>query len=242
MIPYDKIVFGPDKSIPGFVAGPAGAKAVIVIQEWWGVTPIIQQHGARIASAGYRVLIPDIYKGTIGADKEEAHHLMSNLDFPAAVAEIGHAAAHLKAEGSPCVGVVGYCMGGALALGGAYASADISCVASFYGINMQLIPEPAKLQKPVALFLGEKDEGKGFSDQDTGRKLCAALEEAGNKNVDLNVYSDVGHAFLNKDPAPFESFDARMAQMGPGFPPYNEEMAARAWKDMFEFFSKNLAT
>lgn len=49
--------------------------------------------------AGRHPALADIYKGKMGVDKEEAHHLMSNLDFPAAVVEISDAAAHLKAEG-----------------------------------------------------------------------------------------------------------------------------------------------
>ena len=118
--------------IPGLVGGPTGAPAVIVIQEWWGITEGIKEHAEKIAEmGGYRVLIPDIYKGKVGVDAEEAHHLMSNLDFPKAVSEISAAAAFLKAEGSPTVGVTGFCMGGALAMGAVAASPDISCAAPF---------------------------------------------------------------------------------------------------------------
>jgi carboxymethylenebutenolidase len=35
--------------------------------------------------ASVRVLVPDLYRGKLGVDKEEAHHLMSNLDFPNAI-------------------------------------------------------------------------------------------------------------------------------------------------------------
>ena len=52
----------------------------------------------RPLSVRMAVLIPDIYKGKKGVDVEEAHHLMSNLDFPNAVTEIGAAAAFLKEE------------------------------------------------------------------------------------------------------------------------------------------------
>lgn len=39
--------------------------AVIVIQEWWGVDDQIKVHAAKIASKGYRVLIPDLYETNI---------------------------------------------------------------------------------------------------------------------------------------------------------------------------------
>ena len=93
------------RAFPAFLSGQVGQPAVIVLQEWWGVTDMIKEHALKIAAQGYRVLIPDVYKGKLGVDKEEAHHLMSNLDFPAAVVEIGDAASYLKEEGAPHVGV-----------------------------------------------------------------------------------------------------------------------------------------
>ena len=101
------------------------------MQEWWGLTDTVKAHATHISEkGGFRVLVPDIYKGKLGVDVEEAHHLMSNLDFPAAVEEISAAATHLKAEGSSKVGVVGFCMGGALAMG-SLPSEDIACAAPF---------------------------------------------------------------------------------------------------------------
>ena len=35
----------------------------------------------KIAARGYRAPIPDLYRGKIGVDAEEAHHLMTNLDW-----------------------------------------------------------------------------------------------------------------------------------------------------------------
>ncbi len=73
------------------------------------------------------MLVPDLYKGKLGVDKEEASHLMSNLDWDVAAREIAQAAAHLRAEGSPKVGATGFCMGGALTLVGAATCDDITC-------------------------------------------------------------------------------------------------------------------
>jgi len=81
----EPIKFGADSSIPGFVAGAPDDPAVIVIQEWWGVNEGIKAHALKIAARGYRVLIPDIYKGKLGVSVEEAHHHMETLDFPKAV-------------------------------------------------------------------------------------------------------------------------------------------------------------
>ena len=78
----EKITFG--DNLPGYVAGGPQNPGVVVIQEWWGVTDQIKAHALRIAKEGYRVLVPDLYKGELGVDVEEAHHLMSNLDWDAA--------------------------------------------------------------------------------------------------------------------------------------------------------------
>mmetsp|Transcript_5185 Transcript_5185/g.11527 ORF Transcript_5185/g.11527 Transcript_5185/m.11527 type:complete len:239 (-) Transcript_5185:299-1015(-) len=229
-----------NSTIPAFVGGEKGAPAVIVIQEWWGVTPMIKAHAEMLSSklGGARVLIPDIYKGKLGVDKEEAHHLMSNLDFPQAVKEISEAAAFLKAEGSPKVGVVGFCMGGALTMGGLAASPDISCGAPFYGVNFGLFDAAQLKDKPVQGHFGAEDKMTGFSDPETGKKLESALKEAGNGEAEVFIYDGVGHAFMNSDPAPFKTFEERQEAMG--FAHYDNAQAELAWGRLVSFFEKHL--
>ncbi len=67
----------------------------------------------------YRVLVPDLYRGKLGVDAEEASHLMTNLDWAGAVQDISAAADLLAEDGNGSVGVVGFCMGGALSLASA---------------------------------------------------------------------------------------------------------------------------
>ena len=59
----ERITFG--DNLPGLVAGSVTSPAVIVIQEWWGITPVIEAHALKVAQAGYRVLVPDVYKGAM---------------------------------------------------------------------------------------------------------------------------------------------------------------------------------
>ncbi|CAM9962992.1 unnamed protein product, partial [Phaeothamnion confervicola] len=60
------VSFGPDNSIPGFEIGAKDAAAIVFVQEWWGVTNIVKQQAKYFAEHGYRVLVPDLYKGTVG--------------------------------------------------------------------------------------------------------------------------------------------------------------------------------
>src|SRR3989440_11685508 len=104
------------KSVNGYRAGPAGGKgpAMVVIQEWWGMNDQIRGVAERLAKAGYRALVPDLYRGKTAVDAKEANHLMTELNFgDAAGQDIRGAVQYLK-KGSTKVGVTGFCMGGAL--------------------------------------------------------------------------------------------------------------------------------
>lgn len=46
------------------------------------LTPVVRVVWRR--AQGYRCLVPDLYKGKLGVNVEEAHHLMTNLDWPGA--------------------------------------------------------------------------------------------------------------------------------------------------------------
>jgi carboxymethylenebutenolidase len=233
------IKLGDDRDIPVYVAGSAAAPAIIVIQEWWGVDEGTKQKALRLAQQGYRVLIPDIYKGKKGVNAEDASHLMGALDFAKAVEEISAAAAYLKATGSPKVGVVGFCMGGALAMGALAASDDIVAGAPFYGVNFGLF-DVSTLKKPVQGHFGALDTFEGFADPATGKKLEKDLALAGNAHAKVHIYEGVGHAFMNESPAPFASFDERQEKMG--FPAYDVQQADLAWGRLLDFFLTHLAS
>src|SRR5256885_13468277 len=106
------------KTVKGYLAEPAaGSKApgMVVIQEWWGLNDQIRGVADQLAKAGYRALVPDLYRGKTAVDAKEANHLMTGLNFgDAAGQDIRGAVQHLKKSGSAKVGVTGFCMGGAL--------------------------------------------------------------------------------------------------------------------------------
>ena len=202
------------------------------------VAPQVKSHAQKLAAAGYCVLIPDLYKGKVGVDKEEASHLMGHLDWLLAVSEIKEAASFLRnKEGCPKVGITGFCMGGALALAGLAHSPDIAAAAPFYGLPKPQLADLSTVTKPVQGHYGEKDGMKGFSDPEAARAAEAALKAAGS-DAEFFIYPGVGHAFMNDQPAPYDSFEAREAAMG--FPAYDERQAALAWERLQAFFAKHL--
>src|SRR5208283_4716660 len=99
------------KTVQGYLAEPehaAGAPAIVVIQEWWGINQQIRGVAERLASAGYIALVPDLYRGKSTVEAEEAQHLMTGLNFAdAASQEVRGAAQFLRARGGK-VGVMGF--------------------------------------------------------------------------------------------------------------------------------------
>ena len=76
-----------------------GAKApgMVVIQEWWGLNDQIKGVADKLAKAGYRALVPDLYRGKVALEANEAKHLMEGLNFgDAAGQDIRGAVQYLK--------------------------------------------------------------------------------------------------------------------------------------------------
>merc|ERR1711991_1251336 len=162
--------------VPAFVHGPPG---LIVIQEWWGITEQVKKQARDFGATGFRTLVPDLYRGELGVNAEEAHHLMDNLDWQGAVADIAAAAKYLKDTGCPTVAVMGFCMGGALSLAAGVHSADIDKVVCFYGTPPDALADVTTISKPVQAHFGDEDSHAGFSDPAAVAALREKLEVSG---------------------------------------------------------------
>src|ERR1700753_1774432 len=118
-------------------AGGSGGPGVIVIQEWWGLVPHIRDVVDRFAGAGFTALAPDLYHGETTTEPDEAGKLMMALNMGQAAKDISGAVDYLLSRDettSEHVGIVGYCMGGGLALYAATIRPDaIKATAPYYG-------------------------------------------------------------------------------------------------------------
>lgn len=201
----------------------------------------MKQHAQKVASLGFRALVPDLYRGKLGSEAEEAHHLMSSLDFPDAVVDVIACAHFLRGAGeaSPRVGVTGFCMGGALAIGSAVKGGDvIDCVAPFYGYNGGLA-DVKDLKVPLQGHFGALDTSAGFSDPAAAAALAAKCAQATGKDGkplehDVFSYPTVGHGFLNAT----EEGIARKAKIGQGA--HDQAAVDLAWERLSVFFAKHL--
>jgi len=94
------IEFQVEGRCPGYLAGPENATmGLVIIQEWWGLNDQMKSVVDRAGKEGFRALIPDLYRGKVANNTEEAGHLMSNLNWGAAILDVAGAVAYLKKLG-----------------------------------------------------------------------------------------------------------------------------------------------
>jgi carboxymethylenebutenolidase len=207
-------------SCQGYFAG--SGPGVVVIQEWWGLVPHIEQIVDRFAAEGFCAIAPDLYHGKTTTSPDEAGRMLMELDAERAEKEIGAAGAYLLSRPectSKTYGVVGFCMGGALAQYAATKEPNVGAAVSFYGGFKSVTYDWANLRAPLLLIYAEDDQGVPVAN---GRALETQLEEMG-KDVQLVVYPGMNHAFFN---------DTGRS--------YNAAAAADGWKRTLDFFRANV--
>jgi carboxymethylenebutenolidase len=181
----------------GYLAQPgAGKPGVVVIQEWWGLVPHIKDVADRFARQGYAALAPDLYHGKSTVDAEEANHLMQGLDWGRAASEMADAVKYLRTSaGCTRVGVVGFCMGGALTMIAATATGDgaVDAYASFYGFPPKGAAPIDRITAPGIIFFGENEN---FFPVGDAQKFVEEQKRRGRK-AEIVIYPGAGHAFFN---------------------------------------------
>jgi len=208
-----------------FALPPSGiGPAVVVIQEWWGIVRHIEDLVDRFAAEGFVAIAPDLYHGKTTTSPDEAGKLLMELDVERAAKEIAAAGDYLLRRPectSRKFGIVGFCMGGALAQHVAATDPQVGAAVSFYGGFKKVQTQWENLDAPILLIYGENDQGVPAAQ---GRELGQKLQKLG-KNADMVVYPNANHAFFN---------DTRPEV-------YNPEAAEDAWRRTLELFRRTLA-
>jgi len=216
------------KSVNGYLAEPqAGAKApaMVVIQEWWGMNDQIRGVADKLAAAGYRALVPDLYRGKATVDAKEAEHLMKGLNFGDAAGQDIRGAVQFLKKDSPKVGVTGFCMGGALTILSACNVPEADSAVVWYGFPPLEYVDAAKIKAPMLGHFATRDQAFPIGKVDElEKKLRAASVK-----FEFHRY-DAKHAFAN------ETANEKKLDMLE----YNPKAAELAWKRTMEFLAKTL--
>jgi carboxymethylenebutenolidase len=210
------------RTCSGYLAPGDGGPGVVVIQEWWGLVDHIKKVADRVAAAGFVALAPDLYGGRTTGEPDEAGKAMMELELPQAARDMGGAFDHLLADPHvepKRIGVVGFCMGGTLALMLATIR-PVDAVVDYYGGPLKARAEIDKIRAPVLGHFAADDD---WASQDRARELEDRLTRGGVES-DFHTYPGARHAFFN---------DTRPEVHDP-------EAAALSWERTIQFLHEYL--
>jgi carboxymethylenebutenolidase len=199
---------------------------IVLLQEWWGVNNQIKKVAESLKNLGWQILVPDLYKGKVAIEANEAKHLMNGLNFvDAASQDVRGAVQYLKNNGASKVAVTGFCMGGALTCLAAAHVQELDCAVIWYGYPSPELMEGKKIKIPLLGHFALHDEAFDISGVDE-------LEKKLNKqksNFEFFRY-DAKHAFANEEA---DSKNLPYLQ-------YNEDAKKLAWTRTVTFLNKHL--
>lgn len=214
-----------NEDVGAFLAKPRGDgpfPAVIVIQEWWGLNEQIKGVAKKLAREGYVALAPDLYRGKVTSDPDEAHELMRGLPEDRALSDLKAAFQFLKghtAVKGKKIGSAGFCMGGSYSLSLAVEEPELAACVVYYGRLLTDRDRLGRIRAPLLGHFGATDRGIPVENV---KQFEAALKEL-KKNVTVYVYEGAGHAFANETGKQ-----------------YHKESAELAWGRTLEFLKRHL--
>lgn len=195
-------------------AGPA----VILLQEWWGLVGHIKEVADRLAGAGFTVLAPDLWHGKQTTEPDQAAEMFMALNIAEFDKVVKGAADYLDSVAKPGpLGVVGFCMGGQLAMYAACQDDRFGACVNFYGVHPHVKPDFANMACPVLGLFGEKDP---YTTPEAVRAMGEAL-----------TAEDVDHTFVTYPGADHAFFNDVRPEV------YHAVFAADAWERTVRFLS-----
>ena len=214
-------------TIKAFLAHPAQrapVPAVVILHEWWGLNDHTKDIARRFAGDGYAALAPDLYSrlgSKVTTDPTEAANLMITLSSQVALRDLNAATTYLKQQPfvDPLgIGVLGFCMGGTLALTMATHNSDLKAAVIFYG-KVPPIETLEYLLCPVLYHYGEQDTWVTKQEVDRLRQGLAQFGKPG----EVVTY-----------PGPHAFFNNTRPEV------YREPEAQQAWQRTLEFLRQHL--
>jgi len=185
--------------IDGFLSRPAAGgerPAIVLVHGYRGLDDGQRAVTRRFAQEGFVCLSPDLFHGKTYHTLEECALKKTSLDIPRAVGQISDAVPYLRQlpwVGRKKVAVLGFCMGGGVAL---YALARSKAFAAGVIYYQSIFPDPKDLKAisaPMLCHYGTDDPGTTRAEIEMFR---AALDKH-KKKYEIEMYEGAGHAFLN---------------------------------------------
>jgi len=208
-----------DGSMDVHITAPAHAPnrgAIVMLHEIFGVNTAMKKKAEKFAEAGYLVAMPDLFwrierKVDLGygeEDRKKGFGLMQKFSVPDGVADVVALGAWLKANvsGKERVGVVGFCIGGKLAVL-AGANKPFKAAVAMYGVkldeNLDLL---RTYPVPLQIHVGDSDAHIPI---ETSRRVEDALR--GNPRAEQFIYTQAQHGFFN--PLRVDTYEPQAAEL-----------------------------
>lgn len=193
----------PSPGIPLYYGEP-GNPVVVVLHDWYGRLPGLEPFAQALASRGLRVAVPDLYDGVCTTDTGTAERLMAQLDVATALAIVDDTIVESQETGVERVGVVGFSLGGWLALLHAQAGVVDAVVAYYASLRER---DHGVIPCPVLLHWAEVDAWDAGEEPES---FVERLKDHGTP-VSEHHYLATGHSFANASIA--EKVDAEAAAL-----------------------------
>lgn len=224
-------------STPLSIHRPEGTptRGVVVVQEAFGVNEHIEDVTGRFAAAGYLAVAPHLFHRTgdpkLGYDDFSlVMPHFKGMTVEQVLEDVDAAIAAIEAEGIDAsrIGIVGFCMGGTVALTTG-ARRDIGAAVTFYGGGVvegrfgfdPLVEEATRLRAPWLGLYGDLDHSIPVEQVEALRTAAASSSQP----TELVRYAEAGHGF---------HCDQR--------PDFHPDSAADAWARTLAWFDSHLGT
>jgi carboxymethylenebutenolidase len=189
----------------GLLAEPSAPAngGIVLLQEIFGVNAAMRDAAHFFAGEGYSVLAPDLFwllerrvdLGYSDADRQRGFGLMQAYDQTAGTSDIAAAIGWLRAHlSAKAVALVGFCLGGRMAVLAGAGNPDVTAIVSFYGVRLDSCAEKLRaLAVPFQLHVGDRDAHVPHEHIDAVRSAVA-----GKPGAEVFVYEGAQHGFCNR--------------------------------------------
>ena len=224
-----------DGVAPAFVFGAPSAPDVLLLIDGIGMRPAMHEIGVRLAQAGYRVLLPDLFyrlgeytapdPKTLFTDPAARAAWAGRLTTTTAASMTRDIGAYLEYLGTGKVGITGYCMGGRLSLVAAATYPDRVAAAAAYhpgGLVSDAPDSPHLMFGKIrgSVYVAGAMEDQSFTDAQR-QTVDDALTAAGVDHV-------------------VELYQARHGWVPSDTPVHDASATARHWETLLALFARTL--
>ncbi len=209
------------KAGEAFLVDPVGGAGpgVLVLHSWWGLTPWTREFCRRLADIGFTVLAPDMFDGVQPMTEAEGEAVLGAADpdeLSGLVMSSAHTLRAASADAAHPIAVVGFSMGGSLALWlSARLTREIGSVVVFYGA------QSIDFDHATATYQGHFAEDDHIVTEED-RVVTESFIRLGGRETSFHLYPGAKHWF-------FEEGDN-----------YDPQAAELAWRRMERFLTETI--